>query len=517
MSTIGNDDTAQVKRRSRVRERRFSASLTDTMDSLGLGLDLDLDTVDSAGPSRPMPIRSTILEEREPQDSDESSQSGDSEAEDGNEDEEEGQGTGHLDPFEREWAEKWLNGVVRRAQGWIEEHEDPEDEEDIRTLKHMEAILRDSTAVLAMMAGTSGEPSNVVYQSVKADTIIAAGSLTRHLLLPLHDSLAHGVKALQQMIPLNPALSPTTTSFLASLATSPVSPTLPFRPGPTSPERPSSSNPAFSPETQRRRRRSTLKSNSDMSSSPESRRNTASRGSERRRKKAAVPVLLHDAPMQDHISVGVQTWGSAILLGREMALNPSAFGLFPGPSTPTHRGVRVLELGAGTGLLAILCRKLLDLRMASMDVPQPKYPGLVVATDFHHDVLSNLKVCVDLNFPPHVPVGPNSENAAVVAINGHVESGVKIAKLDWTTFPQYMVARQEGRTEFEEDNLEVGKWVGDSFDLVLASDCVYDPTHAKLIRDVAGWVLRLPEENDPNDQGGTLVSRDSLRETLAND
>lgn len=338
-----------------------------------------------------------------------------------------------------------------------------------------------------------------------ADILLAAGSLTRHLLFPIHDSLSHGLKTLQRNIPLDPSLSPTTTSFLASLSTSPVSPIIPHRLVPQSPQESTSRNhPGTSPERRHRRRRSTLQSNGDLPSSPETVITSSSSRAVRKRKRASVPILLHDAPMQDHISVGVQTWGSAILLGREMSLNPSAFGLFPGPSTPTHRGVRVLELGAGTGLLGILCRKLLDLRMASRDVAQPKYPGLVVATDFHHDVLSNLKVCVDLNFPPHVPVQNGSE-VLVEATNGHVESGVKIAKLDWTTFPQYMQARQEGRIEFEEDNAEIGKWVGESFDLVLASDCVYDPTHAKLLREVAGWVLRLPDENDPRDIGGTYV------------
>lgn len=56
----------------------------------------------------------------------------------------------HNDPFEREWAEKWLNGVVRRAQAVIEEAGDDGDEET-------EAVMREATAVLSMMAGTSGE------------------------------------------------------------------------------------------------------------------------------------------------------------------------------------------------------------------------------------------------------------------------------------------------------------------------------------------------------------------------
>lgn len=289
---------------------------------------------------------------------------------------------------------------------------------------------------------------------------------------------------MQSSRPVDPSLSPTTTSFLASLATSPVSPIMPFRPAP----RNGSSDRSIqqqSPESSRRQR---------APSSP---------SATRRRKRSAVPILLHDAPMQDHVSVGVQTWGSAILLGREMSLNPSDFGLFPGPSTPSHRGVRVLELGAGTGLLGILCRKLLDLRMASPDIDGDKYSGLVVATDYHHDVLANLKVCVDLNFPPRVPTATGGVVATKVE---HEDDGVKIAKLDWTTFPAYMTGRKDGQMVHEEDNADVGQYVREPFDLVLASDCVYDPTHAKLLRDVAGWVLRLPDHSIPGDIGGTMVS-----------
>lgn len=162
-SDVGRDDTTQVKRRSIARERRFSASLVDTMDSLGLGLNLDVDTTPNSTTSRPIAIRRAIIEENPTDLRSTSPSDDDAEADESEEEEEEDaeQGTGHLDPFEREWAEKWLNGVVRRAQGWIEEHDEPEDEQDIRTMKNMEAILRDSTAVLAMMAGTSGEPNTL--------------------------------------------------------------------------------------------------------------------------------------------------------------------------------------------------------------------------------------------------------------------------------------------------------------------------------------------------------------------
>lgn len=205
-------------------------------------------------------------------------------------------------------------------------------------------------------------------------------------------------------------------------------------------------------------------------------------------KRALLPILLHDAPMADHLSVGVQTWGSAILLGRQIALHPPDYGLFP-PSG-VNRGVRVLELGAGTGLLSILCRKLLDLNA----IASGTHPGLVVATDFLPSVLDNLKICVDLNFPPAL-TSNGIESTTDVARN----VGIHIAKLDWTTFPAFMARGGQGDTE------QIGVFTRDgTFDLVLASDCVYDETHAKLLREVASWVLRLPEGE--NDQGGNFVS-----------
>jgi hypothetical protein len=70
----------------------------------------------------------------------------------------------HLDPFERDYSENWLNGIVRRAQGWIEDQPDIEHHTGIEavegdegwSLRSYERILKESTAVLAMMAGTSG-------------------------------------------------------------------------------------------------------------------------------------------------------------------------------------------------------------------------------------------------------------------------------------------------------------------------------------------------------------------------
>nr|XP_019003924.1 uncharacterized protein I203_03079 [Kwoniella mangroviensis CBS 8507]OCF67385.1 hypothetical protein I203_03079 [Kwoniella mangroviensis CBS 8507] len=432
-----NEEPEEKVVRSQKRERRFSAGLVETMESIGLGLDVPME---SAGNGLEV-LEEEITSEEEGMNGEEQ----------GNVDSQE-----HLDPFEREWAEKWLGGVVRRSQGWLEENEGGQIEE----VKEVEMILRDATAVLAMMAGTS-----------------AAGSLTRHLVFPLHPSLAPALSSLHSRTTPNPNLSPETNMFLSSLSTSPTSPKNLFH----------------------RITSITTQSTSSMRKG--------------KKRHANLPILLHDAPMSDHLSVGVQTWGSAILLGRKLALNPAEYGLFLPPSEE-NKGIRVLELGAGTGLLSILCRKLLDLQSLQDGSPR----GLVVATDFLDTVLDNLKICVDLNFPPEIKQIPGSPDVNLqTTTDVGVDEGIHIAKLDWTTFPTFMENGdlQEEKEGQEEMSRFITKGVQgrEGFDLVLASDCVYDETHAKLLRLVAGWTLKLPDENGEN--GGTFHILSPLRPTFA--
>ena len=69
-----------------------------------------------------------------------------------------------------------------------------------------------------------------------------------------------------------------------------------------------------------------------------------------------VQVELNDAPLanEDHTSVGLQSWASSILLADRICANPSRFGL-----EATGESLRVLELGAGTGLLSITAAQIL--------------------------------------------------------------------------------------------------------------------------------------------------------------
>jgi len=128
--------------RSEKREGEGSDGISERMD--GLGLD-----VGSTARDIPSSSSSSSMSGYDRQHGHDTR----GEEEEGDEDQESRE---HLDPFERDWSEKWLNGVVRRAQGWLEEHDSEDHEEVHAEWKAMEGILRDASAALAMMAGTSG-------------------------------------------------------------------------------------------------------------------------------------------------------------------------------------------------------------------------------------------------------------------------------------------------------------------------------------------------------------------------
>ena len=163
----------------------------------------------------------------------------------------------------------------------------------------------------------------------------------------------------------------------------------------------------------------------------------------------AIHVELNDAPLlsDDHTSVGLQSWGSSIRLAERMAVEPDAYGL---GASPHGLPPRVLELGAGTGLLSIAAAKLLTLSASSTSTCK------VVATDYHPSVLDNLHKNVDTNFPSST-------------------SPVDVLPLDWST-PAY-----EGP-------------LASPFDVILAADVIYHPEHARWIKTCAEHLLLRPTE-----------------------
>lgn len=169
--------------------------------------------------------------------------------------------------------------------------------------------------------------------------------------------------------------------------------------------------------------------------------------------RTSITAELNDAPLSstDHSSVGLQSWASSIIFARMLCHDPGSFGL----KTTSARTLRVLELGAGTGLLAIATAKILaGYRHWHSFTPE------VVATDYHPDVLSNLCQNVKANFP--------AVRDSDVAIN--------VAKFDWE-HPSFVAPFNE------------------EFDVILAADVIYDPCHAAWIRDCVSRLLRRPSES----------------------
>ena len=171
-----------------------------------------------------------------------------------------------------------------------------------------------------------------------------------------------------------------------------------------------------------------------------------------------IRVELNDAPLstKDHTSVGLQSWASSILLAERICLDPERFGL-----TLDWR-LRVLELGAGTGLLSIVAAKLLS-------TTRPE----IIATDHHPDVLSNLTSNIQTNFP-HNP-------------------RILVLPLDWQ-YPTYTGP------------------LAKPFDVILAADVVYHPEHARWIKTCVETLLSRPTPGS-KERGGEFALMIPLRST----
>lgn len=147
----------------------------------------------------------------------------------------------------------------------------------------------------------------------------------------------------------------------------------------------------------------------------------------------AVTVELNDAPLlaTDHTSVGLQSWASAIIFAERICADPTQYFSIP------HRGasLRVLELGAGTGLLSIAAAQTLDFMGVDAEI---------LATDYHSSVLQNLMQNVQTN-----------------------NVSVEVESLDWSSPPPL-----------------------EQYDVILAADVVYHPDHARWIRNCVEKVLK---------------------------
>ncbi|KAM0707347.1 hypothetical protein Q7P35_003991 [Cladosporium inversicolor] len=159
---------------------------------------------------------------------------------------------------------------------------------------------------------------------------------------------------------------------------------------------------------------------------------------------AVLNVSLNDATLSgvDHTDVGLQSWGASVVLSNMLCAAPDRFFLTPQalPNAP-----KVLELGAGTGLVSLTLAKLLpELAVAGADL---------TATDYHPAVLENCEANIVTNF------GPSDGGRAPL----------NTMLLDWSRPPPRLRS---------------------TVDLLVASDVVYAPEHAAWLRDCAAHLLK---------------------------
>ncbi|KAF8340667.1 uncharacterized protein EI90DRAFT_3036407 [Cantharellus anzutake] len=197
-----------------------------------------------------------------------------------------------------------------------------------------------------------------------------------------------------------------------------------------------------------------------------------------------IEISINDGSINSHDlpgAVGMQTWGSAMMLAKRIAEDPNVFiPLCNPPSFPNRfhqRPLRILELGAGTGLVSLAVAKIASLicdRQARSSIN-----GIAVeifATDYDRAVLSNLRDNIRRN----------------ESLNGCVS--LKACSLDWEQYYQLRMGR-DGNTKEDFRGVtdpEGEKMRAHSFDLVLAADVVYELQHAEWLKATVQSLLRYP-------------------------
>ncbi|KIW09827.1 hypothetical protein PV08_11928 [Exophiala spinifera] len=160
-------------------------------------------------------------------------------------------------------------------------------------------------------------------------------------------------------------------------------------------------------------------------------------------------IRLNDDPLKgdDHTDVGLQTWGASIVLSEFLCRSASHFDLTRSclPSAP-----RIVELGAGTGLISLTLAKLLP----TLGIES----ATVVATDYHQTVLANLRANIASNFHLEMDDLPRQH------------ADIQTCTLDW---------------EKPHSDAPLDK----KADVIIAADVVYEVHHAIALRKCAAHLL----------------------------
>ena len=178
-----------------------------------------------------------------------------------------------------------------------------------------------------------------------------------------------------------------------------------------------------------------------------------------------VHVQVTDAPLenQDYTTLGAQTWGGAHVLAEVIIQNPHRFGLCPEQASRSTGGLKILELGAGTGLVSLAVYRYLASRGSC---------ATIYATDFNSLILDNLAHNISVNR---------------LAIPESTDLKISYEFLDWSN-PD--AANPD---------------LFNSVDLVLGADVIYEGLHAHWIQTCLERFMRKPQPGSGHQPAFHLV------------
>lgn len=182
---------------------------------------------------------------------------------------------------------------------------------------------------------------------------------------------------------------------------------------------------------------------------------------------AATATSQVPASLEASSAVGVQTWAASIVLSDLLVTRPrEVHPLLHGTEPP--KPLRVAELGAGTGLVGIVCAHFLSSICLTPSLPDVEEKHTVTLTDYHPRVLQNLRRNVDAN-------------------RSGLSRGVDLSveALDWSVFHRPDESDSDSNSETAGAELDrfsapTPPLAGEQpqYGLLLAADVVYAPEHA---------------------------------------
>ncbi|KZW02927.1 S-adenosyl-L-methionine-dependent methyltransferase [Exidia glandulosa HHB12029] len=179
----------------------------------------------------------------------------------------------------------------------------------------------------------------------------------------------------------------------------------------------------------------------------------------------SVEIMLQDAPLETDESgsnVGLQTWGSSYVLADCLVRSHPSLLATVLNDNDNDLGLRVLELGAGTGLVSLALARVLPAN------------ATIVATDYHPAVLENLRANVALN---------------------NLDERVHVRALDWRDYANANSNSADPTTSScERDTASLPP----AFDVIVAADVVYEAEQCSWLSACVRALLRRPQGDKPS-------------------